>query len=154
MNTDLVIRPIALPEPKLAHLAAEARAEGFGFVERLIADGQTSQNLFLAPGEKLLGVFQGEELIAVGGLNHDPYVVDSSIGRLRHIYVRPKHRELRVGQLLVSMLLKQAGQHFRKVRLRTQTEAAGRFYTTLGFVTSDEDDATHEIVLEAGNRGG
>ena len=49
-------------------LVAEASAEGFQFIDRLVGEWHIGVNRFSKPGEKLLGVFDGQMVIAVGGL--------------------------------------------------------------------------------------
>lgn len=75
-----------------AHLADEARAEGYRFVDRLHGDWISGNNRFNAGGERLLGLVAQDGLLAIGGLNIDPYAAASGTGRLRHLYVRPRWR--------------------------------------------------------------
>ena len=147
MTVGFTIRPIDLGNGDvLKALVAEAWAEGFQFVERLVGDWNTGVNRFSKPGEKLLGVFNGESVIAVGGLNRDPYAQQEHVGRLRHIYVHPRYRRLGVGRKLAIALLENLDEHFELVRLRTSTTAASRFYEACEFRFSEEADATHERV--------
>ena len=139
------IQPVDLGDGDvLKSLAAEASAEGFQFVDRLVSEWRSGVNRFSKPGEKLLGVFDGEKLIAVGGLNRDPYTQYDYVGRLRHIYVYRRYRRLGVGKKLVAALLEDMDEHFQRVRLRTNTTAASRFYEACEFRSSVEADATHE----------
>lgn len=148
MATDYTVQPIDLSDgDALKGLAAEARAEGYRFVDRLIDDWESGRNRFSEPGEKLLGVFAGGDLVAVGGLNRDPYVQRENVGRLRHIYVHPRCRRLGIGKLLVAALLKGLSRQFWKVCLRTDTAIASLFYEACGFRPSDESEATHERIL-------
>ena len=87
--------------------------------------------------------FQAAELIAVGGLNRDPYADQEGIGRLRHIYVRRSARRSGVGSALVHQLLSHADGVFRSVRLRTETREAADFYISLGFRAAQDESATH-----------
>lgn len=88
-----------------ARLATQARAEGYRFVDRLVAEWRSGANRFAAPGECLLGVVDGEDLLAIGGLNIDPYMDDGDTGRLRHVYVRIDRRNQGLGRLLVGALI-------------------------------------------------
>ena len=87
-------------------------------MDRLIDDWESGRNRFSEPGEKLHGVFAGGGLVAVGGLNRDPYVQRENVGRLRHIYVHPRCRRLGIGKLVVAALLKGLSRQFWKVCLR------------------------------------
>lgn len=122
-------------------LAHEARASGHAFLDRLIADWRSGVNRFDKPGECLLGLFDGGRLVAIGGLNRDPYCPDEArVGRLRHVYVAQSHRRKGIGRHLVTELLARAVA-FERVRLRTPGAAA--FYESLGFQRVDEPEATH-----------
>jgi hypothetical protein len=72
----------------LTHLVKESKEEGFRFLERLVSDYKNGTNNFNKPGEFLYGMFNKEGvLIAIGGLNIDPYSNEQRIGRLRRFYV-------------------------------------------------------------------
>lgn len=67
MTAGLTIRPIDLGHGDvLKALIAEASAEGFQFVDRLVSEWNAGVNRFSKPGEKLLGVLDGENVVAVG----------------------------------------------------------------------------------------
>ncbi|MFC0409667.1 GNAT family N-acetyltransferase [Roseomonas elaeocarpi] len=134
----------ALPEG-LGVLRAEAAAEGFRFVERLVAAGAAG---FGGPGELLLGAFLGDELVAIGGLNRDPYVGDPGTARLRHLYVRPGFRRRGIASAIVQQLLGEAGENVRLVRLRTDTAAGAAFYRRHGFTPVRDAQATHVLPLQ------
>ncbi|MFO1169915.1 MAG: GNAT family N-acetyltransferase [Hyphomicrobiaceae bacterium] len=123
-------------------LVLEARASNHTFLDRLIADWHSGANRFDAPGECYLGVYDGDTLIACGGLNRDPYIADDpAIGRLRHLYVAEAYRGRGVGRHLVDGLIARATA-FRRIRLRATPEAVA-FYERLGFLLVDESHATH-----------
>ena len=50
-------------------LAKHAAQEGFDFVHRLIEEWESGKNRFNQPGEFLLFVYDGDQLVACGGLN-------------------------------------------------------------------------------------
>lgn len=129
--------------PALAALRAEARAEGYRFVDTLAEDWETGHNRFDRPGELLLAAWDGGMMIAVGGLNRDPYPCASGTGRLRHVFVAAARRRSGMGGALVRRLMDGAHDHFDRVRLRTASAKAGLFYECLGFVRTNEDHATH-----------
>lgn len=130
----------------LYRLATLAESEGFGGLNRLLADWHAGTNRFQQPGEALLGCFDGA-LIAVGGLNVDPFSEERSVGRLRHLYVDPTRRRSGVGRALVVALLDYGHGRFERVRLRTYSDPADQFYAHLGFSRTDEPDATHTVSL-------
>lgn len=131
---------------EISYLSLEARLSNHPFLDRLNADWRTGANRFDKPGECLLGLFDGGRLVAVGGLNRDPYDTSGRpVGRLRHVYVAQSHRRLGIGSQLVAELLARA-QVFERMRLRTPgTPEAAAFYESLGFVRVDEPDATHAV---------
>jgi GNAT superfamily N-acetyltransferase len=128
------IRPLhPLPIDTLKPLVDEGTREGFRFLRRLVDEHAAGQVRFDAAGEVLLGAFEGDELVAVGGVTRDPYGGDDGVGRVRHVYVRRAHRRRGVGERLVAALEAHAREHFSALVLRTDTEAAAAFYAALGF---------------------
>ncbi len=124
-------------------LRTEAAGEGFRFMDKLVTEWRSDTNRFARPGEVLLGVFQGADLVAVGGLNRDPYAEQDGIGRLRHLYVRKSERRSGIGAALVQQLLNHAKGVFHSVRLRTDTREAADFYVSLEFRPVRDKAATH-----------
>ena len=137
-----------LPAAAVNALAVESTREGFRFVRRLLDEHAAGEVRFDQPGEVLLGVYDGEELVAIGGVTRDPYGGDASVGRVRHVYVRPSHRRGGIGARLVAALEERARGHFAALVLRTDTEAAARFYEALGYVPlAPGGTATHRREL-------
>jgi GNAT superfamily N-acetyltransferase len=137
-----------LPTGALAPLLAESTAEGFRFIERLAREWQQGKARFDRPGEILLAAYDGESLVAIGGLTHDPYSDEPKLGRLRHIYVRPDSRRRGIGRRLVQTLEQAAQQTYRALVLRTDTPTAARFYETLGYTPLPPGGtATHRRLL-------
>lgn len=91
-----VKRLIDLPLAEIESLLVESRAEGYNFVDRLADDYADDSNRFDKPGEALFGVYADGRLIAVGGLNRDPYLPDANAGRVRHVYVLAAYKTFRV----------------------------------------------------------
>ncbi|POA72571.1 GNAT family N-acetyltransferase [Pseudomonas sp. GW531-T4] len=139
---ELAIRQISALAPEILELEAEAVAEGFRFLTRLVADWKSGANRFDQPGECLLGAFRDGQLIAIGGLSYDPYA-GPGIGRLRRVYVARAARGQNVGKALVQQLLAYAAQRFRVVRLSTDTPEGAAFYLRCGFQPIQDDFATH-----------
>jgi GNAT superfamily N-acetyltransferase len=124
-------------------LRLAARNEGFRFVERLVAEWHAGINRFDQPGEVLLGATHADALVAICGLNRDPYAADPGIARLRHLYVLPRFRRQDIATGLVSQVLRQAEDVFQTIRLRTETREAARFYERHSFIAVEGDDASH-----------
>lgn len=131
-------------EGDIQSLATQARSESFSFIDRLLDDWRDGSNRFDGKGECFLQLMVAETLVAVGGINRDPYSTESNIGRIRHVYVRPEFRRSGVGRVLLDALLERA-THFKRLRLRANDERAFRFYESLGFVPSNEPNATHTL---------
>ena len=138
---------LSLPNDGFSALASAAAGEGFGFLERMQGDWTSGKNCFSAPGEYLVGIMAPEGLVAVGGLNKDPYAIEATTGRLRHLYVAVPYRRCGIGRALVNTLLSQAGSYFHRVRLRTDSAEAAAFYESYGFQPTREPDATHSLRL-------
>ncbi len=139
-----------LPTWALAPLLAASTAEGFRFVERLVREWEAGHARFDQPGELLLAAYDGESLVAIGGLMPDAYTGDPALGRLRHIYVRPDARRRGIGRQLVDRLEQSAEGTYGALVLRTDTATAARFYEQLGYMPLPPGGAaTHRRELES-----
>jgi GNAT superfamily N-acetyltransferase len=134
----------------LVSLAADAAADGHVFVERMVSEWRDGTNRFERPGEHAWGVRMSGDLVAVGGLNVDPYVADVSVGRVRRLYVARATRRSGIGSILLDRIVAEASRSFSTLRLRTVNPEAAAFYSARGFkqVLGDEF-CTHERHLGA-----
>lgn len=139
-------RILALPAD-IEALRVEAGSDGFRFLAKLVKEWQSEANRFDGPGEVLAGVFDDERLVAVCGLNIDPYAADSTVGRLRHLYVLKSARRKGVASILVRYLIDAARISFINVRLFTDTRDAAIFYEKFGFSPSESATASHTLRL-------
>ncbi len=138
-----IIKVTELPKG-MASLAAVAHAEGYGMLDRLMVDFNTGANRFDLPGEALFAAERSGELVGIGGLNVDPYFDDPSIGRVRHLYVHPGQRRAGVGRAIVQAVEACAADNFDVLQLFTTSQAASRFYESLGFgVVKGTDRVSH-----------
>jgi GNAT superfamily N-acetyltransferase len=142
------IQKIKLPVPGIERLLADAREEGYDFIETLVEEWASAENRFDAPGEALCGHLEEGLLLAVGGLNLDPFAGRPDIGRLRRVYVRPAWRNRGIGRALVTALVEQARRNFRCVRLRAENADAARLYESMGFSPIQSPDATHILFFD------
>jgi GNAT superfamily N-acetyltransferase len=129
-------------------MQAEARQEGYTFLETLVDEWMSGENRFDGPGETLLGFLDDGHLSAIGGLNCDPFLADPNVGRIRRLYVRAGWRGKGIGGSLVDNLLSAAAKSFCCVRLRAESARAARLYERMGFVPCDSDSATHILHFE------
>jgi GNAT superfamily N-acetyltransferase len=143
----IAIQKIELPIPGMERLQSEAQAEGYDFVETLVEQWASAENRFEAPGEILCGHLDQGLLVAVGGLNCDPFAGRPDVGRIRRVYVRPAWRNKGIGRSLVIRLIEQAKPHFRSVRLRAENAEAARLYERIGFAPIANPDATHILIF-------
>jgi GNAT superfamily N-acetyltransferase len=141
----ITIDSIELPVPGMERLQAEALQEGFFFIERLWEEWQNGKNRFSAPGEKLYGCWDGAGLVAIGGLNRDPFDGRMGIGRIRRVYVRPAWRNKGIGEALLHTLVESARTSFTTLHLRTDNPAAARLYERIGFSRIQALHATHVL---------
>ncbi|WP_318245838.1 GNAT family N-acetyltransferase [Bacillus tianshenii] len=118
----------------LSLLLEESKKEGYRFLERLVHEYQAGTNTFKNPGECLYGVLDDKNvLLAIGGLNVDPYCGNQGVGRLRRFYVSAKYRRTGVGSNLLKAIISRARTHFKVLVLHTDTEQGDRFYLSQGF---------------------
>jgi GNAT superfamily N-acetyltransferase len=142
------IQKIQLPVPGMERLKSEAKDEGYDFLETLVEDWASGTNRFDAPGETLLGGLDEGLLVAVGGLNCDPFAGRPDMGRIRRVYVRQAGRNQGIGRALVNALVQEARAHFRCVRLRAENAGAARLYERIGFAATPGPDATHTLFFD------
>jgi GNAT superfamily N-acetyltransferase len=128
------LRPIRVLSPDaIAPLLAASAAEGLRFVARLSEEWAGGAARYDAPGEVLLGGYEGGRLVGVGGLTPDPYGGGPRVGRLRRVYVLPGWRRRGVGRWLVLTPAGAAAGWYGALVLRTDMAAAARFYEALGY---------------------
>ncbi|MFY9853477.1 MAG: GNAT family N-acetyltransferase, partial [Terracidiphilus sp.] len=87
-------------------------------------------------------------IVAVGGLNCDPFAGRPDIGRIRRVYVRAAWRNRGIGRALVAALVDAARQKFNCVRLRAENASAARLYERMGFASIVSQDATHILSFD------
>ncbi|MBO1625650.1 GNAT family N-acetyltransferase [Bacillus arachidis] len=132
----------------IIHLIEESRKEGFNFLLKLINEYKNKTNTFSKRGECLYGIFQGDALIGIGGINQDPYAKVKAIGRLRRFYISKECRRKGLGNLLLKRILSDAKEHFQIVVLYTDTKQASQFYISNGFMKSERyQGSTHYLRL-------
>jgi len=129
-------------------LRAESIKDGFRFIDKLKIEWQSAANRFDKPGEALIGAFQNERLVAVCGLNVDPYAGDDAVGRLRHLYVLKIARRQGIASAMVGHLLGIAQVSFACVRLFTDTRQAATFYEAIGFSPIASPTASHILQIK------
>jgi ribosomal protein S18 acetylase RimI-like enzyme len=145
----IVDRLMALPREDVAPLLAESERAGLRLVRRLVDEWQSGANRFDRPGEALFAARLDREMIAVCGLNVDPYDgTDRRVGRVRHLYVLTSHRRLGIGERLVREVIAAARGRFDHLHLRTGNTAAARLYERVGFCRcAGVPDCTHVMAL-------
>jgi ribosomal protein S18 acetylase RimI-like enzyme len=132
----------------LVDLVAESEAEGFQFLGRLANDWHNGVNCFSRPGEAFFAAVAEGRTVGICGLNIDPYIGNNRIGRVRHLYVAVEFRRRSIGTNLVSTVIEASQGTFNRLRLRTETESAAKFYEALGFrCVSAEVGCTHVLDL-------
>ena len=146
---EITINPIEkLTLSELRPLLDESLSEGYSFIQTLWDEYKSGRNRFDGQGARLLSVFDDQHLIGVGGVQRDPYLNRTDVGRVRHVYVLRVYRREGVGKRLLEGLIEHARVHFNVLTLRTQTEAAAAFYEAIGFDNRPEfPDATHCLWL-------
>lgn len=121
---------------------AEARAEGYRFLDRLASDWALGAMRFDRSGEALLAAYSEGVLTAIGGITIDPIVPYAL--RMRRFYVRSAFRRAGIGREIAQALLERA---FRSVRVVTLNAAVDSvpFWEALGFVPQVLDGHTHVL---------
>ena len=137
----------ALPEG-FDDLCLESLTEGYKYPDRLKADWCSERNRFSMLGEALFTVLRNSDIVAIGGLNADPYLGEPGIGRLRHFYVRSRYRRTGIASKLLEHILEFGEDKFSCLTLRTANPTAATLNCGHGFVeVVDEKLVTHRLRL-------
>lgn len=127
-------------------LVIESEQEGFRFVRRFYDDYISGANRFNHEGEALFVAKLAGQIVGICGLNRDPYIMDSNVGRVRRLYVHPNARRRAIGKQLVYHVIQEAAHYYKTLTLRTDSANADAFYRALGFSKSQTyADATHVL---------
>ena len=143
----LEVIAIRWDDPRCGPLVAEGREGDGTFLQRFAEEGRSGACRFEAPGEFLLGIVEGAELIGIGGVSLDPYCPAPGLGRVRHVYVLKAHRRRGAGRRLINAIVERARADFSVLRLRTRREEAARLYESLGFAPGDAPGETHRLLF-------
>src|SRR5690606_21833247 len=102
-------------------LATLARKEGYDLIDKLIEEYRTGKNCFSQNNEFLACAYDGNKLIACGGLNQQwgDNGIEERIGRVRRFYVHPKYRQHGVGKQLLAYLEQLARPFYSALCLQT-----------------------------------
>lgn len=145
----LIERVNYLEQYNLNLLLEESISEGYKFVQKLLEEYMVGSNRFNRLGETLFVALIDEEVIGICGLNIDPYLDLINVGRVRHLYVLPKHRSSGVAKKLLGMIIDEARNHFRTLTLYTENPIADKFYKNIGFSRAEGIfKASHILNLE------
>ncbi|MBM7703724.1 GNAT family N-acetyltransferase [Metabacillus iocasae] len=119
---------------EIAPLLQESMNEGYSLIDRLANEYFSGINRFTNRGEALFGVYDEEErLIALGGINRNPYSKEEKVGRLRQFYVMKSYRRQRIGTELVQTIMDYAQNYYSTIVLSTDSREGDLFYRSLGF---------------------
>ena len=138
-----------LKKVDVSQLVTESEEEGYRFLTRLVNDYEDGSNTFNKDGEALYGVWEGpEKLVAIGGINQNPYTENKDEARLKRFYTLGNARRQGVGSQLLSELVNHAKGNFKKITCRTESAKADAFYRANGFEEAhDTPDTTHIMKL-------
>ena len=136
-----------LPD-RFKELLDDSLSDGHQFLEKLQTNWLSGANTFSRPGERLLAVSAQSRLAGIGGINVEPYLHDSTKGRIRHLYVHTQFRGQGIAAMLLNDLEKEAAHHFKTLTLRTSNPAADLLYRKHGFRRVDDSPfVTHQKEL-------
>lgn len=76
-------------------------------------------------------------LVAIGGLNKDPFSNKEYIGRLRRFYVSKEYRRNGIGSFLVKKIIDEAKRYYKILMLHTDTEQTDKFNSSIGFTNGN-----------------
>lgn len=128
---------------ELDQLRADARAEGFRFVDRLVAEWASGANRFSETGEVLLVARVDEALAGIGGVTLEPAILGAL--RMRRFYIRPPYRRMGIGRRIVERLLVEPSRSGTTITVNAGTDIAPAFWEALGFGRDERDGYTHVL---------
>lgn len=128
-------------------LIKTSEQEGFRFLSRLKEDWIKGINLFNKRNEQLYQVRIEGQIVAIGGINNNPYEEKGKTGRIRHVYILPEYRRKGIGRTLILHLLKMMQGKYERITLRTDTKDASIFYESLGFEKVKSRHSSHEYIF-------
>ena len=128
-------------------LIKASEKEGFKFLTRLKNDWISGVNRFDKKNEKLYQIEIGKKIVAIGGINDNPYNENGKVGRIMHVYVLSKYRNRGIGRKLVLYLIEVSIGKYEKITLRTDTEEASKFYESIGFERIKSKISSHQFIL-------
>lgn len=134
----------------VSKLVEESEAEGYRFLKRLVSQYEDGTNTFNKAGEVLYGVWDDhDQLVAIGGLNRDPYSPKEGVGRLRRFYISQHVRRQGIGTMLLKEIIDYGRGHFSEIVVRTDSANADAFYRANGFSADlGLPEATHGLQLD------
>ncbi|CDZ32005.1 Putative acetyltransferase protein, GNAT family [Neorhizobium galegae bv. officinalis] len=143
----IVIATLGEPLPAdIVSLADAAERGGYAHIRRLVEEWSTATNRFEGRGERLLGAYDGQSLVAVGGMTIEFSRPDWL--RMRRFYVLPDYQSRGIGRMLAAQLLDHARAFTTVVTVQAGDGKAGLFWQAMGFRPQVCDTYTH--VLELG----
>lgn len=128
-------------------LISDSLIDGFNFVKRTKEEWLSLKNDFSRKGEVFYGIKLDDKIVAIGELNIDPYLNNSQIGRVRHVYVHRMYRRQGLAHLLMNQIILHGKQYFRRLTLRTNNPIAIHTYEKYGFSSVMHEHYTHELEL-------
>jgi GNAT superfamily N-acetyltransferase len=142
---DFSINHVDLNVSDIGLLLEESLSEGHRHIQRLVKDYHEGENRFNGTGEALFGVNLNGRVIAICGLNRDPYTKNQGIGRIRRLYVLKRYRRNGIAKKLMEVIIEQARMHYKTLTLFTDNPIADNFY---GFTKSPVyQKSTHYLRL-------
>ncbi|MCB0610870.1 MAG: GNAT family N-acetyltransferase [Lewinella sp.] len=131
---EIIIEPISeLNYQDIADLKGAGLQEGFQFLDRLVTEWISGVNRFDKPGEGLFQARVRQTIVGIGGINNNPYSESGKVGRVRHVYIHPDFRRRGGGRRMITHIIAVFRDEYDRFSLRTDTDAAGLFYESVGF---------------------
>lgn len=145
---NFLIHQVDLTKNDICLLLEESIGDGHNHIRRLFNEYQNGVNRFEDTGEALYAASINGEIIAVCGLNKDPYSNSTEIGRVRRLYLLKKHRRNGIAKMLMQAIIDQARKKFKILVLFTDNQVADNFYKSIGFkACSSYPKSTHYFEL-------
>jgi GNAT superfamily N-acetyltransferase len=118
-----------------------ADGEAYDMLAVLAKEWADGTNRFDRPGEALVAAYDGNVLVGMGAMTHDPNIAGAL--RMRRFYVSSRYRRHGVGRAIAKALLDRPETAGKTITLNAPQAEAARFWEALGFVRDNRDGHTH-----------
>lgn len=134
---------------KLNKLLTDSLKDKSSIISTVIQEWFSRKNMFDKPGESLWGISINDEIVAICGVNIDPYLNDKYIGRIRRLYVSSNYRYMGIATKLLRHILAFCRNYYVTLRIETYSNSISKLCLSIGGSKIVDPHATHVLHLNS-----